>query len=111
MSKPIYVLEYDFEVWGNKGGNHPYEKISCDGNTREFSNMKQAISSFLSIENVYRETMDTYIKSERDDFSWTFYERDGDIPDLACAKVKLSLSTDGGVVPMAIYEASAFRRD
>ena len=108
--KPIYVLEYDFEIWGTKQGHH-HEKILGSGDTLELTDMKEAIELYADVALRHYCLIDRLTKAEKDDEEWKQYEKDGDIPDLACAKVRLSLSTDGGIVPMATYEASAFRRD
>ena len=108
--KPIYVLEYDFEVWGKKHGQ-PHEKILESGDTLELTDMKEAIELYADTALRHYCLIDRYTKAGEDDEAWKQYETGGDVPDLACAKVKLSLSTDGGVVTMATYEASAFRRD
>lgn len=109
--KQIYVLEYEFEIWGNKGGSQPHERLLGSGDTFELTGTKEAIDLYMDVVLRHHILIDRYTKAEKDDEAWKQYETDGDIPDLACAEVKLSLSTDGGVVTMATYEASAFRRD
>lgn len=110
MSKPIYVLEYDFEVWGKKYGR-PHEKIEAPGNTTEFFDMKEALRTYTGMVRLFDPLIENYTIADRNDKIWKDYEYNENVPDYVCAKVKLSLSTDGGVVPMATYERDAFRRD